>query len=840
MTLEQLKNQYLKVPLELKNTPRWVCWTKEERDGKTIKMPINPLSGKRASVSDPNTWAEFELALNGCVKFNCIGLGFVFNGSGDFFGVDLDNHGELTKEEFRPIALDFINTLDSYAELSQSGQGVHIICKGNIPKGKNRKGNVEMYDNGRFLAFTGRVVHNQPIKDCEEAIKPLWEKYLFEEENKNLFNSENKYNFYNFDTTKLSQSSSSTELSDEQVLNKAFSSKNGNEFSSLYNGDMSRYNDDHSSADLALCSHLAFWTNSNPLQIDRIFRKSALMRQKWDEMRGVETYGARTIAMAISKMTNGYSSPKNNDTYVPTPTQTPTIIDTISEIEGYSPIRTIDDNGEPIFNIKRNFKSYPLNDTGNAERFYDYFGDRFRYNKTDKIFMHWNGVKWEYDEKDISRKYANKFIELLKEDRKKLDGDFKEALANGDEKEIKNMQKLQEAVEKNITRVSNKAGKDAMLEEFKSLFDIPIVNNELDVDKFTLNTENGLLNLNEKKLHPFDYKNKISKSTHIPISFETPKTWIKFLHDIFKRNSPSETEELINCIQKCLGYTLTGSTREQVMFILWGDGSNGKSTFSDTIQKIMGDYGTTVASDVILSKKTTTDNNTLGTLARLKGVRYVQLEEIDEDSKLAEGLVKRITGSTQITARQPFGKEFTYMPEFKIWLSVNDKPIIKGRNYGIWRRIFMFPFTHIFREEEKDKDMPIKLEKELPQILGWIYQGYEKYVEDGGIDMPNCIRVEIDAYKQEMDTITQFISRNCVNVDKYLTPTKMFYANFKKWSFDNGDPYCMKSGKFEEEMRKKGYKVIIDKGEPCFIGIKLNSDKNGNVYVFNNYDEDDI
>lgn len=836
MTIENLQQQYNNVPNELKNLSRWVCWNLEERDGQIVKMPINPISGARARVNDDITWNTFDIALLGCVKYNCKGLGFML-GEG-IFGVDLDNHeGEnsMSEEEFNELANEFISTLQSYAEKSQSGKGIHIICKGKIPEGRKRKGNVEMYDGGRFFAFTGNVVYQSTIKNCEKEIIPLWEKYINVQQNKN---DENTLTFSRFDAFS-NDNRPIKQLNDNEVLNKAFSSKNGHLFAKLWNGDTSNYRGDHSSADMALCMSLAFWTNCDRQQIDRLFRQSSLMRPKWDELRGRDTYGNITIDTAIQNTKQTYIAHENILVTEPIINKTPKLAVDSGEIIEYEPIFTLDKNGDPIFREKKIFKKYSYTDTGNAERFYDYFGDIFRYNKENKEFMIWTGRNWASDSKDVIRKYANKFIEILKEELKVLKDEYNQIINSEEGGSEKKLKTLIEASEKNITRVSNKAGKDAMLYEFQSLYDIPIINDELDTNRYILNTNSGVYDLENHTLMPYDPKLNISKNTNVNISYEEPIVWKKFLNDIFERGNPQETKEIIDCLQMALGYSLSGSTKEQVMFVLWGDGSNGKSTFSDVIVQIMGDYGTTVASEVILSKKNGNENTTSSTLARLKGIRYISLEEVDEDSKLAEGLVKRITGSTNISARQLYGKEFTYLPEFKIWLSCNDKPIIRGNNFGIWRRIFMFPFIRKFTEKEKDKDMPDKLKKELPQILGWVIQGYNKYVKNNGLEIPKCMKNEIDNYKMEMDVVSQFIEKNCVLIDKYLTPTKQFYSSYKNWAI-NETEFVMKNSKFEEQMRKKGYKIIKDKGVPKYVGIKLNSDDNGKVLIFNNYDEETI
>ena len=317
MTIEELKEKYKKVPEELKKLKRWVCWNIELRDGKKTKTPINAISGKYAKSNDDITWSNFNLAISGCAKYNCNGIGFMLGGG--VFGVDLDNHpnddGSLPypEEEFNKLADEFITELDSYTERSQSGYGIHIICYGSLPKGRRRKGNVEMYDSYRFFAFTGNVMNAKPIENRESEIIPLWEKYVDDSKeiaqqqanyssSYNLYNPTNRYNFLNYDSDyKIEQ-----KLADDELIRKACDSKNGIEFAYLYKGDITSYANDHSAADMAFCQMLAFWCNRDKQKMDRIFRTSGLMRPKWDQMRGSKTYGEITLDNALKRATNGF------------------------------------------------------------------------------------------------------------------------------------------------------------------------------------------------------------------------------------------------------------------------------------------------------------------------------------------------------------------------------------------------------------------------------------------------------------------------------------------------------------------------------------------------------
>ena len=271
---------------------QWVCFKLEwnEKKGKNDKIPYNPRTGYRAKANDPGTWADYDAAINALNAGGYDGIGFEF--AGGIFGVDLDH--VITQDGVDPAAQDIIETLDSYTEYSPSGTGVHILCKGTIPPGERKAGSAEMYSQGRFFTVTGKAYG--PVKQLAERTAQaaaVHAKYLKKADPPAAQQAAPLPVFT------LSQS-------DDEVLQRAFNSRNGDRIRALYAGDITAHNGadrSHSAADLALCSELAYWTNGDAAQIDRIFRRSALWRDKWDEKRGAKTYGETTITAALKNFT---------------------------------------------------------------------------------------------------------------------------------------------------------------------------------------------------------------------------------------------------------------------------------------------------------------------------------------------------------------------------------------------------------------------------------------------------------------------------------------------------------------------------------------------------------
>ena len=840
MTIEDLESKYSKIPLEIKRTRRWVGYKIEIRDNKKTKIPYNAITGSKAKSNDPDTWTTFSTAINGTIKYGLDGIGFMLGedkeNATQYFGVDLDNHedadgNKMSKEDFLAYASDFVNSLQSYTEFSPSGEGIHIICKGKLPDGINKRRNgvpVEMYDKGRFFTMTGNVIKALPINDRSQEIIPLWEKYLKIE---TVEEPQDNFDGLVFGENRRATSLDITpsNLTDYELIDRIRSSRYGTEFSALYNGDMSSYNNDHSAADFALCKILAFWTGCDESQMDRIFRSSALMRTKWDKLRGNQTYGKMTIERAIKDQREIYRPAKEKITIIEEEKQEYSV-----PIQPSTEMVQFDEKNDPIISVKPIFKNYSLDDTGNAERFYDYFGEFFRYNQDNNYFMFWNGKTWTKDVKDYIRKYANKFIDILKADVQNTRKQIEEATKKGESAtdEVAYYKDLEKAQIANIKRVSNKAGKDAMLSELHSLHEMPVQNKEFDTQDNFLNTDSGVVDLNTGEIKPFNRKYMLSKNTNCMVDFSEPKVFLKFLHDIFDRGNEAETQELIDTIQMALGESSTGRTNKEHLYILYGHGSNGKSTFVETINNVFGDYGTSMNSDMLIQKPNSSSQSNEFSLSALLGARMVSTSETAEGKRLDEVMIKQMLSGEKINAQFKYGQPFSFKPTFSPWMSTNNKPIIRATDFGTWRRIFFVPFLNTFTEETKDVDMPKKLAAESAKILGWIIQGAVKLHNqyNDKLPKPKCLEEALADYKKELDVIVTFLNDRCIPFPGMRIEAAKLYQKYKEWAKNNSE-YLFSESRFKQEMVKKGYKLEKDRNKGwMYVGLKLAEDEKGLIF----------
>ena len=605
------------IPEELKKLKQWVCWTQD-------KIPKNPYTGGNAMSNNPSTWSDYDTACKAVEKYGFDGVGFEF--SPPYFGVDLDKC--LDDVDFVD---EFVEGLRSYNEISKSGNGIHIICKGELPDGGRRRGRVEMYSEGRYFIMTGNQYNAKysKIVDCTERIKVLHSKYIPDLTPQTIKDTQ---------FVRL-------ELADTDVIDKARACKTGRVFQLLYEGAWQGLFNSQSEADLALCGQLAFWCQKDEAQIDRIFRSSGLMRPKWDERRGETTYGQMTINKAITTCTEVYMPQRGGD-------------DTELALG--------------LFGKKKpKRKQYDRTDTGNAHRLFDKCNGEIRYCYTRKKWYYWTGKVWALDDTGEVKKYTDLVLDDMKA----------QAFEIEDEKERESFLKF-------VNTCGNSNRKNAMVTEAQHLEGIPVLPEQLDSYQEYLNCQNGIVNLRNGELMPHVPEFMMTKIclSEYDVSNKQPVRWLKFLDEVCNGD-----RELVRYLQKCVGYSLTGSNREQCAFFLYGVGNNGKSTFLDTIADMLGGYAANAQPDTLMTKRNDMGGGANSDIARLKSIRFVTTEEPSEGVRLNEGLVKQLTGGGKVTCRFLFGDEFEYEPEFKIWIATNHKPVIRGTDVGIWRRIRLIP-----------------------------------------------------------------------------------------------------------------------------------------------------
>ncbi len=445
-------------------------------------------------------------------------------------------------------------------------------------------------------------------------------------------------------------------------------------------------------------------------------------------------------------------------------------------------------------------RHYERSDLGNAEKFVDMHGNRVRWCPALKSWLFYDGRRWARDERGEVVKLAH----LTARSR------LQDAAAEEDPAKQKEIAKF-------AISSQNEGRINGMLSQAKPY--LVVCMDELDRDPWVINCLNGKLDLRSGQLHPHDPADLITKLA--PVEYDPEAECPRF------KKYLKETlldEALISFVKRYAGYTLTGITRERLFAILYGFGKNGKTTLVELLQDAMGDYATNTDTETILAKKYQGVGNDV---AALKGARFVSAAEVEKGRRLAESKVKQLTGSDTVTARFLFGEHFNFRPEFKLWLSTNNKPVIQGTDDAIWDRIKLIPFTQRFEGGKADPKLPEKLREEMAGVFAWLVEGCLEWQEHG-LGEPDSVKAATNQYREEMDTLAAFLEDRCVVHPNAVAPATPLYKQYQLWCDDAGEkPETQKM--FGMRLRDRGFvsaKITrgADKDRKGWLGIGLKAD----------------
>jgi putative DNA primase/helicase len=274
----------------------------------------------------------------------------------------------------------------------------------------------------------------------------------------------------------------------------------------------------------------------------------------------------------------------------------------------------------------------------------------------------------------------------------------------------------------------------------------------------------------------------------------------------------------LNFFQQLTGYLLTGLTYEQQFYFLHGTGANGKSVVLGILLKLLGDYGVQTMPEVLMAQSSANATGATPHLVRLAGARGVFANETGEGQRLDEALIKQLTGGDPIVARPLYGKPFEFIPAFKLLFAGNYKPIIRGDDHGIWRRIVLIPFNRRFAESEQDKELSEKLSEELPGILNWAIAGALSWRRNR-LRIPSAIKAEGEQYKSDMDLIEQWLDEECIKCPEKTFQASLAYSSFSLYCTSSGLKAISKN-RFSEKLKSRGiYSKKGTKGVRSYSGI---------------------
>lgn len=444
-------------------------------------------------------------------------------------------------------------------------------------------------------------------------------------------------------------------------------------------------------------------------------------------------------------------------------------------------------------------REYRCTDLGNAERFADQHGDEVAYVE-EWGWLAWDSKRWNPDNKQLVRKRASETARSI----------YQEASTQADPDKRSQLAKW-------AIKSESRAKLEAMTDLAKMFCVQRPEQFDADETDFLLNVENGTVDLTSGQLREHRKADRITKLA--PVTYDPAANadeWRAFLDHIFAGD-----DELQRYLQKAIGYSLTASTREQCLFILWGSGANGKSTFVNTIMSILGDYTVQTATDTITQ---TRHEGIPNDVARLAGTRFVSAIESSEGRKLNESLVKQMTGGDRISARFLHREWFDFVAKFKLFLATNHKPRIDGNEHAIWRRVKLIPFTVQIPESAQDRDLAKRLlQSEASGILNWAIEGCQMWRSEG-LDEPEAVRHATAEYRREQDVLADFIADKCVVKSDAQAKTKDLYSAYQRWADEYGEK-PIKSRRFGQLLGERGFESIRTKSGRGWQGIGLATDE---------------
>jgi len=408
----------------------------------------------------------------------------------------------------------------------------------------------------------------------------------------------------------------------------------------------------------------------------------------------------------------------------------------------------------------------PLSELGNATRLMDAHGGNIHYVHDAKAWLHWVGGAWAWS----------------------LDGAMVRGLASLLPAQIYNEGGLHLADAEHFAKWSRSSQKErtvlATVSLLKDFDRVRLSLSLVDADLFSVGIDNArqVLDLRTGKARAAQQTDLLTKSLSVSHLGESSKAvrWRAFLTQIF-----SDDTELIDWIKRWCGYMLTGATSEQIFIFCFGLGANGKSVLGDILRFILCDYARAIASETLTESKRAAGSATPD-LAELLGSRMAICAETEDGAALAESLVKSLVSGDTMTARKLHCDPFQFTPQFKLMMLGNHKPIIKGNDYGIWRRVRLIPFKRTFKPEERDAMLSDKLKAEAPHILAWMVEGCIDWQKRGLKDTPLTIQQATGNYQEEQDLIGNWLAECCDLSPINEVSTTDIYTNYQSWCISNG------------------------------------------------------
>lgn len=756
------------VPDVLKQAVRWCLWKRTPtKNGTFTKKPMqagNPTVG--LSKTDPSQWRPFATAWSAYDKRDDIdGIGFMTGGG--FVALDFDECCDEVTREVRSDVLEIVTSLNSYAEYSPSGRGVRVFVLGTLP-GKNHTGkDYELYADGGYVTVTGSVLPGSPLEVAEggEALAELYARAQQAKDDAKEARKAGKPKMAGVASPVTGEQGSSRitapsgNRSDADVLDLARRSASGHQFDSLWAGNWEGY-PSQSEAELALANYLAFFAGSgNEHQVESLMRQSGMARDKFDNsLGGGRTYLSHTVANAFDGRTDFYTGGRSAKK---------------------SPALVLP-NGMASAGPADLRDSSTLTDVGLARRLVLEARGTLRYCREQRGWLAYNGKRYEHDDGLAAAHVAKKVADKLWHELADLSLDERKGMASF------------------VKASSSCRGIEAAVKLARSEPGVVVTVAELDTDPYLLNCANGTLDLRTLTLRPHSPADLL---THLAgVEFDphaNAPTWRKFVDDV-----AGGDRELVGFLQRSCGLALSGDVSEQVLWLHYGEGRNGKSTMLNVMTELMGSYAGPAPLDMLLVKNRNKEVETQ--FASLAGKRLVTAVEADSGVRFSEAATKLLTGGDTVQARRLYENPWALKPTWKLHIAANHKPIVRGVDEGIWRRLMLTPWLQRFDGGREDKKLKEKLLAELPGILAWCVAGFARWQAEG-LKPPATVMDATKEYRSENDSIGTWMAECCTVDANSVAESGGLYRSFRQWCDDRGE-HAKTATAFGLELERLGYR----------------------------------
>lgn len=758
------------IPEEVKAL-RCAVWKAEpelDAQGNAVRKPNGkpyikkaPRSPARSYISKtkPEQWASFDDCSAALARGEFSGVGVLMQAESGLVGIDLDNVPELVREKPAvKLLMAQAKKVGIYCEKSPSGTGLRLFVKGSIPGHKGRRsGGVELYADSAFLTVTGCRQWPGEIKEAQWLIDGLLE-----------------------------------------IIGGTIEALPAPAPAVIAQGG----------ADPALVESLSAWTAEN---------HSRLWEGRWQgkpgDLGGTEYSSQSEADMALvghlarEAVKRGVVAPE---------TLTATVMATFERGGLYRPEkrRQVEQYAVPkavasaLESVKPVMEDAAATDFATAEPgdiiagrlFARYCQDRLIYAAQAGRWLSWDGTRWVWCSRGEEMAAAKKVAAKVLEHAGKLYAQDPE----------RNKRRMAFAM-----RLQNLSRLEAMIELAKSEPGMTVGHmTELDAGPWLLGVRNGVVNLKDGTLLQAAPEMLMTRQVQAEYhrGAQCPR-WLEFLDQVFDGDG-----ETVAFIQRALGYTLTGVTTEEVLFICYGFGANGKSVFANVISQILADYGQ-MAPPSLLTVRRDGDAGPRNDLARLSGARLLQINELNQGDRLDEQVVKMLAGREMLSARFLHREFFDFWPTAKGWLRTNHRPVITGEDDGIWRRIMLIPFKRKFAEHERDPWLESKLLEERDGILAWMVEGCLQWQRDGLKPSP-LIRRESAGYRKESDLLGEFLDERTESYPDGRVDQGELYGKYRGWC-ESGGVRAGSKASFSRKLSERGFMESRSNGKRFYTGLRL-------------------